>query len=183
MSAEESIPDVAALTAQAAAGEPGAQFRLGGLLFTGSLVPEDRAAAIEWWEKAAGGGSHDAQFMLGQCFAFGTGQPQDAEQAFTWYQRAAQGGHLQARLNIASMLLSGSGVPKDEARAFAWLLPAAEEGSGKAAVDWQSSAPMGRPWRDCTKTESAQARIPPRPCGGIWRRRKRDRARRNMPLP
>ena len=50
----------------------------------GSGVPQDFAAALIWYRKAADQGDADAQFYLGGMYDNGKGVPQDYAAAVTW---------------------------------------------------------------------------------------------------
>ena len=49
-------------------------------------APQDKAAAFDWFVKAAGQGDADAQARCGDMLLEGDGVPEDKEAAFAWYQ-------------------------------------------------------------------------------------------------
>ena len=85
---------LADLRASAEAGDPKAQFLLGGLYLTGVGVPPDAAEAVAWYRRAAEQGHARAQYNIGAMYAEaeGRGVPPDAAEAVAWYRRAAEQG-------------------------------------------------------------------------------------------
>ena len=63
---------------RAKAGDPRAQFRLAEAYDGGEGVPEDDAAAAEWYRRAAEQGHREAQFQLATLYDSGKGVTQDA---------------------------------------------------------------------------------------------------------
>ena len=88
---------LADLRASAEAGDPEAQFILGGIYFTGVGVPPDAAKAVAWYRRAAEQGHARAQYNLGAMYAEGRGVPPDAVEAVAWYRRAAEQGDATAQ--------------------------------------------------------------------------------------
>ena len=123
---------LADLRASAEAGDPKAQFLLGGLYLTGVGVPPDAAEAVAWYRRAAEQGDATAQSNLGAMYAEGLGVPQDAAAAVAWYRRAAEQGDARAQYNLGGMCREGRGVPQDAAGAVAWYRRAAEQGHTRA---------------------------------------------------
>ena len=95
-------------------------------------MPEDDAAAVKWYRKAAEQGYAMAQFNLGAMYAKGEGVPEDDAAAVKWYRKAAEQGHAMAQFNLGVMYANGEGVPEDYVRAFAWFNLAAAQGDEKA---------------------------------------------------
>ena len=62
----------------------------------GDGVPEDDAAAVKWFRKAAEQGDAEAQFNLGAMYAKGEGVPEDYVRAFAWFNLAAAQGDENA---------------------------------------------------------------------------------------
>jgi hypothetical protein len=56
---------------------------------SGEGVPQDYAAAMTWYRKAADQGDAHAQFALGRMYGQGQGVPQDYVQAHKWVDLAA----------------------------------------------------------------------------------------------
>ena len=81
--------EIAALHAQANAGDANAQFNLARMYDTGRGVPQDDAQAMTWYRKAADQGDPDAQYNLGVMHDTGQGVPQDYVEAHKWHNLAA----------------------------------------------------------------------------------------------
>src|SRR5262249_864879 len=95
-------------------------------------VPQDYAAAMSWYRKAADQGLAKAQFNLGSMYYDGLGVPQDFAAAVSWYGKAADQGLATAQFNLGSMYYHGLGVPQDFAAAASWYRKAADQGLAKA---------------------------------------------------
>ena len=121
---------LADLRASAEAGDPKAQFLLGGLYLTGVGVPPDAAEAVAWYRRAAEQGDARAQYNLGGMYREGRGVPQDAAGSVAWYRRAAEQGHARAQYNLGGMYAEGRGVPPDAVEAHMWLIIAASRSTG-----------------------------------------------------
>ena len=74
-------------------------------------MPEDDAAAVKWFRKAAEQGGADAQFFLGVMYAKGEGVLEDDAEAVKWYRKAAEQGYAGAQFNLGRMYANGDGVP------------------------------------------------------------------------
>jgi uncharacterized protein len=99
-------------------------------------MPQDDAAAISWYRKAADQGLVDSQFLLGVMYLAGRGVPQDYVAAKSWFLKAADQGHGDAQFNLGA-LYSGQGVSQDYVTAHMWLnLPAA--GGNKDAAKYRN---------------------------------------------
>jgi TPR repeat protein len=132
---DTSLEDKQTLQTQAAQGVAEAQTNLGLLYYNGQGVPQDYAAARQWWEKAAAQGSADAQFNLGMLYAKGLGVPQDYVMARQWYERAAAQGRAEAQYSLGLLYYNGQGVPQDYAAARQWWEKAAAQGDAKAQTN------------------------------------------------
>ncbi len=127
-------PYIVQLQARARRGDPKAQFDLGVCYRFGQGVPQDEAAAVAWYLKAAEQGYDKAQYNLGVCYDGGTGTPKDHAEAAKWYRRAAHQGHAKAAYNLGVNYKYGQGVDRDDAEAWAWFDLAASLGEALAAV-------------------------------------------------
>lgn len=114
---------ISTMKQQAASGNAGAQYGLGGLYFDGLGVPQDYAQAAFWYRKAAEQGDLGAQYKLGVLYCYGVAVTQDYAQAAAWFRKAteqadavAQDGH-----GAAAFMLIALGVPQDYAEAYFWL--------------------------------------------------------------
>ena len=99
-----------------------AMYNYATLLALGEGVPEDKAAALDWLEKAARLGNAKAINFLGSFHEDGWVVPRDMAQAARLYARAAQGGDFRGCFNHARML--GAKGRIDEA--IGWLARAGE---------------------------------------------------------
>lgn len=140
---------LAQLRAEAHAGNPEAQFVLGGMChgdekylqrhaheprgrhvlrrgyYEGMYVDHDEA--VKWYRKAADQGHPGAQFRLGGVYQHGADR--DPLAAIAWYHQAAVQGHIDAQLELGD--LCREGVPLHEEAAEEWY---------RAAVNWYRKA-------------------------------------------
>ena len=84
-------------------GDPGAQFGLGLMYYTGKGVDQDYPTAYRWMRVAAENGNFNAQNNLGVMFMRGHGVEKDVVQAFAWYSVAASQGQRDAQKNVDIM--------------------------------------------------------------------------------
>ena len=122
--------------ADADAGDPAAQFKMGVSYEYGEGVSQDYAQAAAWYRKAADQ-EHSrseapvlAQFALGVLYERGQGVPQNFAQAAAWYRKAANRGHRGAQAALSVLCIAGQGVPQDLVEAHMWLNIAASRSSG-----------------------------------------------------
>ncbi len=116
------------LEASAAAGDPGAQYKLAYSLLNDSSHP-DPASALTWLRSAASQHFAPAQFLLGYLYEHGQGVPNDYGQAAENYRAAARQGHPAAENNLGGLYQYGRGVPKDMSLAFECYRAAALHGN------------------------------------------------------
>ncbi|TNE43972.1 MAG: sel1 repeat family protein [Sphingomonadales bacterium] len=93
----------------------------------GKGVPQDKAAAIDWYSKAANQGYAEAQFNLGASYAGGLGVPKNMNEAIKWYLRAANQGHGGAQFNLGFAYGLGTGVPVSLVEAYKWFTLSASQ--------------------------------------------------------
>ena len=128
-----SAVDLQQLKTMGAQGNAMAQNQLGQLYDNGRRgVPQDYAAALGWYEKAAAQGNGWAQNQLGQMYADGRGLPQDHQKARQWWERAAVQGVAQAQYNLGQLYANGRGVRQDYTTARGWYEKAAAQGNAWA---------------------------------------------------
>jgi TPR repeat protein len=72
-------------------------------------IPQDYAAALTWFRKAADKGDASAQHALGGAYFEGLGVPQDYAAAASWYQKAADQGQINSQAVLASLYELGWG--------------------------------------------------------------------------
>jgi localization factor PodJL len=117
-----------ALREAAAAGDPKALFEIGNRYAGGRGVPEDMAAAAQWYEQAADEGLAPAQYRIGNLYEKGIGVQRDVAAAKTWYQLAAAQGNASAMHNLAVLFAMGADGTTDNESAARWFGEAAERG-------------------------------------------------------
>jgi len=112
---------VAAMEAQATAGNIEAQFKLGLMYFSGLNVLQDYREASRWFLLAAKRGHPKAQFNLGVMYSNGLGVNLDYAEAATMFRKAAEKGYDKAQWNLGIIYERGLGVPQDWAEAYKWF--------------------------------------------------------------
>ncbi len=122
--------DFAATKAKAEAGDPDAQFNLGGIYLDGYVVPRDVKQALYWFNKAAQG-DPVRQYMIGEIL---TSHYLPAER---WYEKAADQGHADAQYRTGVRYYYGRLVGtkiagKDYLKAAQYFVKAADQGHAKA---------------------------------------------------
>ena len=121
-----------AVRRQADRGSAEAQFLVGTALDEGLGVPEDPAAALEWFRRAAAQDHTLAQHNLGNAFAAGRGVTADAAEAVRWWLKAGEKGDAVVQLRLGEAYEHGTGVPRDPAQARRWYTDAAGRGNAQA---------------------------------------------------
>lgn len=118
----------AELRAGAAAGDPGAAYRLGQAYeFGAGGLPRNASQAARNYEVAASAGMPFAMYRLGKLAEQGAA-PGGRARAIQLYADAANGGVAQAAHNLGFLYLQGRGLPRDSAEAAKWFTLAAEKG-------------------------------------------------------
>jgi hypothetical protein len=115
-------------------GRAEAQFLLGTFYLTGRGVPQDYAAATDWFRRAAKQRDINAAYSLGKMYDTGLGVPRDLAQAAEWYQKAAELGHTEAQAAMGSYYLARSEVGGHDAIAARWVYRAAVQGFPEAQL-------------------------------------------------
>jgi cell division septation protein DedD len=154
----------------AAAGDPDAQFNMGQAYNLGHGVGVDKAAAMEWFRKAAASGHAQAQAAVGiQLFQAGK-----RDEALTFLKQAADQGEPKAQYIVATAYFNGDSLPKDWVRAYALMLRSKAQGIGAAATSLaqmeqaipegqkQSGAAMARELERSEQLRAADATMPAR---------------------
>ena len=121
----------------AAAGSVPATFNLALCYENGEGVRQDRAKALEWYEKAAEQGHARAQCCAGVLYENGgDGEIEiNPEKAADWYRKAAEQGNARAQSLLASAYRRGFGVVQDPALAVQWYTRAADQGNAQSQYD------------------------------------------------
>jgi len=84
-----------------------AQYKRGGLYYSGQGVAKDYGEAMKWYHKAADQGHAGAQFMLGVLYFNGQGVTQDTAEALKWLRKSAAQGDANAKA-----FLEQTGLPQ-----------------------------------------------------------------------
>ncbi|MEP7043134.1 MAG: SEL1-like repeat protein [Dokdonella sp.] len=110
-----------------------AQYCMGLGYMTGQLTGQrDRAAAAQWFARAAEQGNAGAEVALGYDYEKGYGGAADATKAIAWYRKAAAQGSADGLFNLGRAYQYGIGVAADVAQAHAYYDQAANHGSKEA---------------------------------------------------
>ncbi|HEX3572906.1 MAG TPA: tetratricopeptide repeat protein [Acidobacteriaceae bacterium] len=113
-------------------GDVEAEAKLGALYMRGRGVPQDYAAGLAWYRKAAGQGSATAEVGLAAAYYYAAGVSADYAEAFRWYKKAADQGNSQGESGLAYLYQHGDGVTRDYDAALRWYRKAADNGSAAA---------------------------------------------------
>jgi localization factor PodJL len=116
------------LRAAATKGDPAAEFEVAVRLAEGRGIPQNFAAAAEWFERAAKQGLVPAQFRLGGLYEKGMGVRKDLEAARRLYLAASNAGHAKAMHNLAVLYAEGAEGKPDYQSAAYWFRKAADYG-------------------------------------------------------
>lgn len=116
----------------ARAGDAGAQYIVGVIIFGGFGVLQDYAQAVEWLTKSADQNLLISQIGLGRMYRDGTGVKQDYSAAAKWYKAAAMQGDPEGQWQLADMFLRGLGVSQDIEESSRLYALAAEQDSLRA---------------------------------------------------
>ena len=93
------------------------------------VFPQDDAAAVRWWKKAAEQGDVTAEGNLGTAYGLGIGVPKDTVESLRWHTKAAENGNAASQFSLGMFYVQGTGVPKDEAEGVKWLRKSAFQGN------------------------------------------------------
>lgn len=88
--------------------------------YNGEGIKEDRALALQWYEKAALLGSVEAMNYVGNIYYMGDGVPKNESLALRWYEKAAHLGSSVAMNYLGNMYYEGRGVPLSLEKARFW---------------------------------------------------------------
>lgn len=114
-------------------GDAGAQTNLGHLYLGDAkgIVPQDFAAALHWYSKAAAQHHANAHFSIGMLYLFGMGVPRDEVEAFRRIRTSAEQGYEYAQYFLGNAYAKGWGevIGQDDAQAIYWMRRAAMQGN------------------------------------------------------
>ena len=116
------------LSAAAINGDPAAEYEVAVRFAEGRGVPQDLAAAAEWFERAAKQGLIPAQFRLGALYEKGLGVKKSLADARRLYTAAAEAGNAKAMHNLAVLYAEGFDGKPDYLTAAKWFRKAADHG-------------------------------------------------------
>ena len=125
---------IARLRAAVKAGNAGAQFGLGTLLWRGIPdIGQDIPEAVRLLTMAAQNNHTEAMNSLGWIYHHGVGEvARDDARAIEWWEKAASQGDMTAQRKMALLYENGDGVPKDIEKAIEWYKKAGEQGDDKS---------------------------------------------------
>lgn len=115
-------------------GDPDAACRLGDCYYEGRGVEQDYAAAVKWYQKAAGENA-EAQYRLAVCYSAGWGVQEDPAEAVRWCRKSAEQGCADGQHMLGQCLFQGEGVEKDQRAAAEWHRKAAAQNHAQAQYD------------------------------------------------
>ena len=99
--------------ADAAAGEPGAQYLMAWISNNGVGTATDEIAGLAYLRDAASGGYAQAKFQLAELMLDGLGVPRDETGAAQMFGEAAESGHAASQNALALLYVTGRGaLPK-----------------------------------------------------------------------
>ncbi|MGE0036101.1 MAG: hypothetical protein AB7S93_10730 [Xanthobacteraceae bacterium] len=116
------------LRAEAAKGDPAAQYEVAQRYADGRGVSQNLKTAAEWFERAAQQGLAPAQFRLGGLYEKGIGVKKDREAAGRYYALAGEAGNPKALHNLAVLYAEGLNGKPDYQAAAQWFRKAAAFG-------------------------------------------------------
>jgi uncharacterized protein len=134
LSAQSSIPDMAALQKAAELGDSKAQLQLAQAYEDGNGLPKDDTLSIQWLRRAAEAENADAQNSLGVAFRMGRGVRKDYKEAVVWYRKGAKNGSANAMFNLGTVYYNGEGEYPNTEQALVWFL-LAEKAGAEGATD------------------------------------------------
>ena len=101
-----------------------------------TVVKQDRAKSIEWYEKAANAGSAEAMLKLAYCAEDGKGCPKDDKKAIGWYVKAAQAKNGNAMYLLGYFYWKGlMGLKRSQDKAYEMFKNAKANGCTISNID------------------------------------------------
>jgi TPR repeat protein len=149
---------IEALTAQAVAGDSGAQLQLGRNYYQGDKVSRDLSLAFLWHRRAALQGNMEAQYTLGNMYLMGEGTAQNDAEARQWYEKAARQGHEAARHNLENLQEPAAAKPATEPVVAAPVPPLPEQEDKKAGMSELVSG-LFKPDEETEETDNPPAQV------------------------
>jgi hypothetical protein len=115
---------------------PEAFYNLGMMYKQGTVVEQDKAKAVELYERAHAAGHVKATYNLGLMYQRGEGVKQDSAKAAEFYEAAHEKGYSRATYNLGKMYELGVGVERDSVKAsdlFQQVATCADDAEGRFA--------------------------------------------------
>ena len=116
------------LQAQAAAGDPDAQFNLGYRYMTGREIRKNETTGVYWLMRAANQDHAAAQFTVGLSYRYGNGVTRNIERAIHWYTKSSAHGRPSALHELGDIYYNGVGVVQNYSIAVLCFFLAASQG-------------------------------------------------------
>lgn len=107
-------------------------YNMGAKYYQGKKVPQDYAAALEWFQHAADKGHVGALNDIGVMYELGQGVAKDPVKAVTWYQKAVAKNYALGHYNLGRAYETGNGIGKDYSEALKSFRRAARMGEKNA---------------------------------------------------
>jgi len=126
--AEIRLAHFARVRSKAENGDPKAQFAMGAMYETGTVVSASVSEALKWYKKAAFQGVAEAQLLLGLKYLAGQGVLRNESEALLWLRKAAEQGQPDAQYHLGNLYRDGRGTLRDLLQAAKWYRKAADHG-------------------------------------------------------
>ena len=121
--------------ADAAAGEPGAQYLMAWISNNGVGTATDEIAGLAYLRDAASGGYAQAKFQLAELMLDGLGVPRDETGAAQMFGEAAESGHAASQNALALLYVTGrGGVAQDLVESAEWAIKSGRQGNADAQL-------------------------------------------------
>ncbi len=100
----------------------------------GEGLPQDYAAALAWYRRAAGEGEKRALVQIGVLLENGMGAERDPETAAALFRQAMMAGEVEGSVRLGMLYEWGRGVAQDRCEAARLYRDAAEQGHAAAGL-------------------------------------------------
>ena len=135
-----------------------AQFQVGAMYYSGTVVERDIAEAEKWWQRAAKQGSARALHNLGVIYHRGEGVAKNFRKAADFHRRAAEKGFVESQHNLGMLYYRGEGVRQNFHDAYVWFSLAAERGYAKS-LPFRKDAADALSAKELTSAQATAARL------------------------
>src|SRR5579863_5507148 len=108
-------------------GDIKAEKLLASMYYYGRGVPQNYAAAVQWYQKGADQGDAEAEYYLSFMYHEGKGVPLDNANFLLWCRRAADQGFARAEFVLGNAYYDGKVLSQDYAEAVRWYRKAADQ--------------------------------------------------------